>query len=218
MFGFLNKKLELPDAGSALAGRAEPIPTAQNHFINGNPLKGPYPDGFETAYFALGCYWGAERKFWSMDGVWVTAVGNIAGISANPTYQEVCSGQTGHAEAVMVVYDPKVVDYAELLKMYWESHDPTQGMRQGNDTGTQYRSGVYWTSDAQRHAAEASLIAYQSALSSRGLGEITTEMLPAPEFFFAEDVHQQYLAKNPSGYCGLGGTGVVCPIGVGVDA
>ena len=218
MFGFLNKKLELPDAGSALAGRAEPIPTAQNHFINGNPLKGPYPDGFETAYFALGCYWGAERKFWSMNGVWVTAVGNIAGISPNPTYQEVCSGQTGHAEAVMVVYDPKVVDYAELLKMFWESHDPTQGMRQGNDTGTQYRSGVYWTSDAQRHAAEASLIAYQSALSSRGLGEITTEMLPAPEFFFAEDVHQQYLAKNPSGYCGLGGTGVVCPIGVGVDA
>jgi len=218
MFGFLNKKLELPDAGSALAGRAEPIPTAQFHFINGNPLKEPYPDGFEIAYFALGCYWGAERKFWSMDGVWVTAVGNIAGFSPNPTYQEVCSGQTGHAEAVMVVYDPKVVDYAELLKMFWESHDPTQGMRQGNDTGTQYRSGVYWTSDAQRHAAEASLIAYQSALSSRGLGEITTEMLPAPEFFFAEDVHQQYLAKNPSGYCGLGGTGVVCPIGVGVDA
>ncbi|MDH3742715.1 MAG: peptide-methionine (S)-S-oxide reductase MsrA [Hyphomicrobiales bacterium] len=218
MFGFLNKKLELPDAHSALAGRAEPIPTAQSHFINGNPLKGPYPDGCETAYFALGCYWGAERKFWSIDGVWVTAVGNIGGISPNPTYQEVCSGQTGHAEAVMVVYDPRIVDYAELLKVFWESHDPTQGMRQGNDTGTQYRSGVYWTSDNQRQAAEASLIAYQSALSSRGLGEITTEMREAPEFYFAEDFHQQYLAKNPSGYCGLGGTGVACPIGVGVDA
>lgn len=218
MFGFLNKKLEMPDAGSALPGRAKPIPTAQYHFINGNPLKGPYPDGFETAYFALGCYWGAERKFWSVDGVWVTAVGNIGGISPNPTYQEVCTGLTGHAEAVLVVYDPKVVDYAELLKVFWESHDPTQGMRQGNDTGTQYRSGVYWTSDAQRHAAEASRIAYQSALSSRGLGEITTEMRKAPEFYFAEDVHQQYLAKNPSGYCGLGGTGVTCPIGVGVDA
>lgn len=218
MFGFLNKKLEMPDAGSALAGRSEPIPTAQNHFINGNPLKGPYPDGFETAYFALGCYWGAERVFWSMDGVWVTAVGNIGGISPNPTYQEVCTGRTGHAEAVLVVYDPKIVDYAELLKVFWESHDPTQGMRQGNDTGTQYRSGIYWTNDAQRHAAEASLIAYQSALSPRGLGDITTEMCKAPEFYFAEDVHQQYLAKNPSGYCGLGGTGVACPIGVGVDA
>ena len=218
MFGFLNKKLELPDAQSALAGRAEPIATARSHFINGNPLKGPYPDGFETAYFALGCYWGAERKFWSLDGVWVTAVGNIAGMTPNPTYQEVCSGQTGHAEAVLVVYDPAVVDYAELLKVFWESHDPTQGMRQGNDTGTQYRSGIYWTSDAQRQAAEASLIAYQSALSSRGLGEITTELLDAPEFYFAEDYHQQYLAKNPSGYCGLGGTGVACPVGVSVDA
>ena len=218
MFAFLNKKLEMPDAHSALAGRAEPIPTAQNHFINGNPLRGPYPKGHETAYFALGCYWGAERKFWSMDGVWVTAVGNIAGITPNPTYQEVCTGQTGHAEAVMVVYDPQVVDYAELLKMFWESHDPTQGMRQGNDTGTQYRSGIYWTSAAQRQAAEASLIAYQSALSSRGLGEITTELREAPEFYFAEDVHQQYLAKNPSGYCGLGGTGVACPVGLNAEA
>lgn len=218
MFGFLNKKMELPDAQSAIAGRAEPIPTSVSHFINGNPLKGPYPQGSEIAYFALGCYWGAERKFWQMGGVWVTAVGNIAGITPNPTYQEVCTGRTGHAEAVLVVYDPKIVDYNELLKMFWESHDPTQGMRQGNDTGTQYRSGIYWTTPEQGKAAEASRIAFQSALSARGLNEITTEISAAPEFYFAEDVHQQYLAKNPSGYCGLGGTGVTCPIGVGVDA
>ena len=218
MFGFLNKNLELPAQGAALAGRSEAIATAETHFVNGNPLKGPYPDGSETAYFALGCYWGAERKFWQMDGVWVTAVGNIAGLTPNPTYQEVCTGKTGHAEAVMVVYDPRQVAYEELLRMFWESHDPTQGMRQGNDVGTQYRSGIYWTSEAQRQAAEASRDAYQQALSARGLGDITTELKAAPEFYFAEDYHQQYLAKNPSGYCGLGGTGVACPVGVGVDA
>ncbi|MGI9463899.1 MAG: peptide-methionine (S)-S-oxide reductase MsrA [Aestuariivirgaceae bacterium] len=218
MFDFLNRKLELPDAQSALPGRAEPIPTAQNHFISGRALKGPYPEGSEIAYFASGCYGGTERKFWPRDGVGVTAAGNMAGATPNPTYQEVCSGQTGHAEAVMVVYDPSVIGYEALLKTFWESHDPTQGMRQGNDTGTQYRSGIYWTSADQRRAAEASRDAYQSALAKRGYGKITTELKQAGEFYFAEDYHQQYLAKNPGGYCGLGGTGVVCPAGIGVDA
>ena len=216
MFG--RKTLELPTPETALPGRAHPIPTAQTHFINGRPLKGPYPDGLETAIFAMGCFWGEEKKFWSLPGVWVTAVGYVAGLTPNPTYEEVCSGRTGHTEAVLVVYDPKVVTYAQLLKVFWEGHDPTQGMRQGNDVGTQYRSGVYPQNDAQAAAAEASKEAYQQALSAKGFGKITTEIVPAGEFYFAEDYHQQYLAKNPAGYCGIGGTGVSCPIGVGVEA
>jgi peptide-methionine (S)-S-oxide reductase len=211
MFSFMTKKLEMPDAASALPGRPEPIETAKNHFVSDRALKGPYPENCEIAYFALGCYWGAERIFWKTEGVWVTAVGNIAGHTPNPTYQEVCTGQTGHAEAVMVVYDPAQVSYEQLLKVFWQSHDPTQGMRQGNDTGTQYRSGIYYTSDAQRLAALASLETYQRELTRNGFGAITTEIKAAPEFYFAEDYHQQYLAKNPSGYCGLGGTGVSCP-------
>jgi peptide-methionine (S)-S-oxide reductase len=216
MFG--RKTLEIPTQETALPGRAHPIPTAQTHFINGHALKGPYPEGLETAVFAMGCFWGEEKKFWSLPGVWVTAVGYVAGLTPNPTYEEVCSGRTGHAEAVLVVYDPKVVTYQALLKVFWESHDPTQGMRQGNDVGTQYRSGIYPQNDAQAAAAEASKEAYQQALSSKGFGRITTEIVPAGEFYFAEDYHQQYLAKNPAGYCGVGGTGVTCPIGVGVEA
>ena len=216
MFG--RKRLELPTQETALPGRAHPIPTAQSHFINGRPLKGPYPQGLETAVFAMGCFWGEEKKFWSLPGVWVTAVGYVNGLTPNPTYEEVCTGRTGHAEAVLVVYDPKAVSYAQLLKVFWESHDPTQGMRQGNDVGTQYRSGIYPQSDAQAAAAEASKEAYQQALSGKGFGRITTEIVPAGEFYFAEDYHQQYLAKNPAGYCGIGGTGVTCPIGVGVEA
>jgi peptide-methionine (S)-S-oxide reductase len=216
MFG--RKTLEIPTQETALPGRAHPIPTAQTHFINGHALKGPYPEGLETAVFAMGCFWGEEKKFWSLPGVWVTAVGYVAGLTPNPTYEEVCSGRTGHAEAVLVVYDPKVVTYQALLKVFWESHDPTQGMRQGNDVGTQYRSGIYPQNDAQAAAAEASKEAYQQALSGKGFGRITTEIVPAGEFYFAEDYHQQYLAKNPAGYCGVGGTGVTCPIGVGVEA
>ncbi|MDB5427587.1 MAG: peptide-methionine (S)-S-oxide reductase [Phenylobacterium sp.] len=216
MFG--RKTLELPTPETALPGRAHPIPTAQTHFINGRPLKGPYPDGLETAIFAMGCFWGEEKKFWSLPGVWVTAVGYVAGLTPNPTYEEVCSGRTGHTEAVLVVFDPKVVSYSALLKVFWEGHDPTQGMRQGNDVGSQYRSGVYPQNDAQAAAAEASKEAYQQALSAKGFGKITTEIVPAGEFYFAEDYHQQYLAKNPAGYCGIGGTGVSCPIGVGVEA
>jgi peptide-methionine (S)-S-oxide reductase len=216
MFG--RKTLEMPTQETALPGRAHPIPTAQTHFINGRPLKGPYPDGMETAVFAMGCFWGEEKKFWDLPGVWVTAVGYVAGLTPNPTYEEVCSGRTGHTEAVLVVFDPKVVSYATLLKVFWEGHDPTQGMRQGNDVGTQYRSGVYPENDAQAAAAESSKEAYQQALSAKGFGRITTEIVPAGEFYFAEDYHQQYLAKNPAGYCGIGGTGVTCPIGVGVEA
>ena len=216
MFG--RKTLELPTQETALPGRAHPIPTAAVSFISGQPLKGPYPDGLETAIFAMGCFWGEEKKFWSLPGVHVTAVGYVNGITLNPTYEEVCSGRTGHTEAVLVVYDPKAISYAALLKVFWESHDPTQGMRQGNDIGTQYRSGVYPTSDAQAAAAEASKEAYQQALSAKGFGRITTEIAPAGAFYFAEDYHQQYLAKNPAGYCGIGGTGVTCPIGVGVEA
>ena len=212
------KPLEVPAPSEALPGRAEPIDTAQFHFVNGNALKGPYPDAMETAMFGLGCFWGAERKFWMMDGVHVTAVGYAAGSTPNPTYQEVCSGQTGHNEVVLVVFDPARVSYEMILKTFWESHDPTQGMRQGNDVGTQYRSGIYVYSDDQRDTAQASKAAYETALKQRGLGPITTEILNAPEFFFAEDYHQQYLAKNPAGYCGLGGTGVSCPIGTGVAA
>ena len=216
MFG--RKTLELPTPETALPGRAHPIPTAQTHFINGHSLKGPYPEGLETAVFAMGCFWGEEKKFWVVPGVWVTAVGYVNGLTPNPTYEEVCTGRTGHTEAVLVVYDPKVVTYAQLLKVFWESHDPTQGMRQGGDVGTQYRSGIYPETDAQAAAAEASREAYQQALSAKGFGRITTEIVPAGEFYFAEDYHQQYLARNPAGYCGIGGTGVTCPIGVGVEA
>jgi peptide-methionine (S)-S-oxide reductase len=216
MFG--RKTLELPTQETALPGRAHPIPTAETHFINGHPLKGPYPEGLETAVFAMGCFWGEEKKFWGLPGVYVTAVGYVNGVTPNPTYEEVCTGRTGHTEAVLVVYDPKVTSYKALLKVFWESHDPTQGMRQGNDIGTQYRSGIYPANDAQEAEAQASKDAYQQALSAKGFGRITTEIVPAGEFYYAEDYHQQYLAKNPAGYCGIGGTGVVCPIGVGVEA
>ncbi len=216
MFTLKRKPLSIPSPDQALPGRSQAIPTAQTHFVNGAPLKGPYPAGAEKALFGLGCFWGAERKFWQVPGVIVTAVGYAGGPTPNPTYEEVCSGLTGHNEAVFVVYDPKQVSYDALLKLFWESHDPTQGMRQGNDVGTQYRSGIYYYSDAQRREAQASKAAYEAALMARGLGAITTEILPAPEFYFAEDYHQQYLAKNPQGYCGLGGTGVSCPIGTGV--
>ena len=212
---FSRKKLEMPTAESALKGRAEPIPTATTHFINKRPLKGPYPEGTETAIFGLGCFWGAERKFWEMgDGIWITAAGYAAGLTPNPTYEEVCSGRTGHNEVVLVVYDPRKVSFEALLKTFWESHDPTQGMRQGNDAGTQYRSGIYVASPVQRRAAEESRAVFQKSLDKAGYGQITTEILEAPPFYYAEDYHQQYLAKNPNGYCGLGGTGVSCPIGV----
>ena len=210
------KPMDLPTAETALPGRAHTIPTAGTHFVNGRDLKGPYPEGLESAYFAMGCFWGVERVFWQIPGVHVTAVGYQQGITPNPTYEEVCSGRTGHAESVLVVYDPRAVSYAALLKVFWENHDPTQGMRQGNDVGTQYRSGIYVTNDAQAAEAEASREAYQAALSSGGLGRITSEIAPAGPFYFAEDYHQQYLAKNPNGYCGIGGTGVSCPVGVGV--
>ena len=218
MFSLKRKPLTIPSPADALPGRSQAIPTAENHFVNGAPLKGPYPEGFEKAMFGLGCFWGAERKFWSLPGVYVTAVGYAGGPTPNPTYEEVCSGLTGHTEAVLVVFDPKQVSYEQLLKAFFESHDPTQGMRQGNDVGTQYRSGIYVFSDAQRAAAEQAKAMYEAALKARGLGAITTEILPAPEFYFAEAYHQQYLAKNPQGYCGLGGTGVSCPIGTGVTA
>ncbi len=218
MFSFRNK-LEMPAAADALPGRPTPIPTAGAHFVNGRALKGPYPEGLAMAMFGLGCFWGAERKFWELgDGVYVTAVGYAAGFSPNPTYEEVCSGRTGHNEVVLVVYDPKTISYERLLKTFWEDHDPTQGMRQGNDVGTQYRSGIYVYSPAQRAAAEASRAAYAKALAARGMGAITTEIREAPPFYFAENYHQQYLAKNPHGYCGLGGTGVSCPIGTSVKA
>jgi peptide-methionine (S)-S-oxide reductase len=218
MFGF-KKKLEMPSASEALPGRPTEIPTAQTHYVNQHPLKGPYPAGLETAIFGMGCFWGAERKFWELgEGVYVTAVGYAGGVTPNPTYEEVCSGLTGHNEVVLVVYDPAKISYERLLKVFWESHDPTQGMRQGNDVGTQYRSGIYVTNAAQRAAAEASKATYAKALAASRMGPITTEILDAPPFYFAEDYHQQYLAKNPFGYCGLGGTGVACPIGTGVRA
>lgn len=208
----LNKKQKLPTAGEALPGRDRPIPTATEHYVSGHPLKGPYPEGLEMAMFGLGCFWGAERLFWQMDGVWVTAVGFAGGITPNPTYQETCTGLTGHAEVVLVVFDPKVVSYDELLKTFWESHDPTQGMRQGNDIGTTYRSAIYTYGDDQYRAAVASREAYETSLRGAGREKITTEIAPAPEFYFAEEEHQQYLAKNPNGYCGLKGTGVACAI------
>jgi peptide-methionine (S)-S-oxide reductase len=217
---FLFKKpLEMPRQGEALPGRANPIPTAKTHFLNGNALKGPYPAGAEMAMFGMGCFWGAERKFWELgEGIYATAVGDAAGLTPNPTYEEVCSGRTGHNEVVLVVFDPKTISYEQLLKTFWENHDPTQGMRQGNDVGTQYRSGIYVYSPAQRAAAEASKAMFADALKARRYGPVTTEILDAPPFYFAEDYHQQYLAKNPMGYCGLGGTGVSCPIGTGVQA
>jgi peptide-methionine (S)-S-oxide reductase len=215
MFLF-RKSLEIPSAAEALPGRATPLATAERHFVNGRPLKGPYPDGMETVVVGLGCFWGAERAFWSLDGVWVTAVGYAGGSTPNPTYEEVCSGRTGHNEVVLVVYDPAVIPFETLLKTFWESHDPTQGMRQGNDVGTQYRSGIYVYSPEQRRLAELSRDAYQRVLTKARYGAITTEILDAPEFYYAEDYHQQYLAKNPWGYCGIGGTGVACPTGLAV--
>jgi peptide-methionine (S)-S-oxide reductase len=218
MFLF-RKSAEMPTRATALEGRETPIPTAERHFVNGRPLQGPYPEGMEKAVCGLGCFWGAERKFWQLgDGVFVTAVGYAGGATPNPTYEEVCSGRTGHNEVVLVVFDPKRISYEELLRTFWESHDPTQGMRQGNDVGTQYRSGIYVFDEAQRRAAEASKAAYGRALAGRGYGAVTTEVADAGPFYFAEDYHQQYLAKNPMGYCGLGGTGVACQIGTSVAA
>ena len=216
---FFKKSLAVPTKETALKGREAAIVTSKSHYLNKRDLKGPYPAGLETAVFGLGCFWGAERKFWELgEGIHITAVGYAAGVTPNPTYDEVCSGMTGHNEVVLVVFDPKVVSYEKLLIIFWESHNPTQGMRQGNDVGTQYRSGIYVTSDSQRAAAEASKASYGKAVAAKGYGPITTEIVDAPEFYFAEDYHQQYLAKNPRGYCGLGGTGVACQIGTGVKA
>lgn len=217
MFSF-RKPVEMPSANTALPGRTTAIPTAEKHAVTGRALKGPYPEGTAKAMFGFGCFWGAERVFWKTPGVWISAVGYAAGATPNPTYEEVCSGRTGHNEVVLVVYDPKQVTYSELLKVFWEAHDPTTGMRQGNDVGTQYRSGIYVYDAAQRAAAESSKTEYEKALQGKGYKAITTEILDAPEFYFAEDYHQQYLAKNPHGYCGLGGTGVACQIGTGVNA
>ena len=211
MFG---NKLKLPTAGEALKGRAERMPVPAKHHVLGSALEGPFPAGYQKAMFGLGCFWGAERKYWQLPGVFTTAVGYAAGLTPNPTYREVCTGMTGHAEVVLVVFDPSRISYDDLLKTFWESHNPTQGMRQGNDIGTQYRSGIYYFDEGQRQAAEQSRDEYQRALSKEGHGAITTEILPAPEFYYAEDYHQQYLSKNPDGYCGLGGTGVTCPVGV----
>jgi peptide-methionine (S)-S-oxide reductase len=208
------KRITIPTKSEALRGRQETMPVPDAHFVNGNRLQPPFPADLEQAMFAMGCFWGAERKFWQLPGVYSTAVGYAAGHTPNPTYREVCTGLTGHAEVVLVVFDPKVVRYEALLKVFWENHDPTQGMRQGNDIGTQYRSGIYYFDDGQRRAAEASRDAFQQELRAAGYGPITTEILPAPDFYYAEEYHQQYLAKNPDGYCGLGGTGVSCPVGV----
>jgi peptide-methionine (S)-S-oxide reductase len=213
-FLFRNKT-DMPEPGDALPGRdTRAFDVPATHFVLGTPLEPPFPEGVETAVFGLGCFWGAERTFWQAPGVYTTAVGYAGGYTPNPTYEEVCSGRTGHTEAVLVAYRPEEISYAELLRLFWEGHDPTQGMRQGNDVGTQYRSGIYVTSDAQREAALASRELYELKLREAGYGEITTEIVDAPEFFYAEDYHQQYLAKNPNGYCGLGGTGVSCPVGV----
>lgn len=208
LFSFRHKP-SLPDSSERLAGRETPIDTAPRHLVTGNPLKGPYPDGTRTACFGMGCFWGAERLFWKLPGIWITAVGYAGGTTPNPTYEEVCSGRTGHAEVVFVVYRPEAVSYDALLKVFWESHDPTQGMRQGNDVGTQYRSAIYWSGDGQREAAKASRDIFQKALRARGYAKITTEIAEAGPFYFAEEYHQQYLVRNPAGYCGLGGTGAV---------
>ena len=211
LWGLLSKKTKMPDAARVLPGRQEKMPVPEAHFVNGHPLEPPYPEGMEKAVFGLGCFWGAERCFWQLDGVYTTAVGYGGGLTPNPSYEEVCTGRTGHNEVVLVVFDPKAVTYNDLLKVFWEAHDPTQGMRQGNDVGTQYRSGIYTYGESQKQAAEASRERYQEEISKAGYGAITTEVLDAGEFYFAEDYHQQYLAKNPWGYCGLGGTGVSCP-------
>ena len=208
------RKSEIPAPEEALPGRDRPMPVPERHFVNGNAIAPPFPEDLATATFAMGCFWGAERVFWQTPGVWTTAVGYAGGFTPNPSYEEACSGMTGHAEAVLVVFDPNVVSYEQLLKVFWENHDPTQGMRQGNDTGTQYRSAVYPSDEPQQRAAEASRDAYQRRLSAAGYGPITTEIRQAGPFYYAEDYHQQYLAKNPNGYCGLGGTGVSCPIGL----
>ena len=215
---FSRKPADLPSPQEALKGRASPIPTAADHFVSGRPLKGSYPRGLELAQFGMGCFWGVERIFWKLPGVWVTAAGYAGGLTPNPTYEEACSGRTGHTEAVLVVFDPKLVSYDDLLKTFWEGHNPTQGMRQGNDAGTQYRSAIYTYGEDQARAAEASKAAYEAALKGRGFGPVTTEIKPAGEFYFAEDYHQQYLAKNPGGYCGIGGTGVTCPVGAALEA
>ena len=214
----LKKNAELPTPETALPGRAEALPTDEAHFVLGHALKGPHPARLQTAVFGMGCFWGVERVFWQLPGVWVTSAGYAGGITPNPTYEEVCSGRTGHTEVVQVVFDPARISYGDLLKAFWENHDPTQGMRQGNDQGTQYRSAIYTLNEAQQAEALASREAYQAALSAAGRGAITTEIEPAGPYYFAEGYHQGYLAKNPAGYCGIGGTGVVCPIGVGVDA
>jgi peptide-methionine (S)-S-oxide reductase len=211
---FAGKTLRMPMPEEALPGRAEKMPVPATHFVNGHPLEPPFPPGTRVALFGLGCFWGAEKKFWQTPGVFTTAVGYAAGFTPNPTYREVCTGRTGHNEVVLVVYDPAAVSYEGLLKVFWENHDPTQGMRQGNDVGTQYRSGIYAFDADQKAAAEASKTAYQAKLSEAGYGAITTEILDAPTFYYAEEYHQQYLAKDPGGYCGIGGTGVSCPIGL----
>jgi len=218
MFQIFKKNVEMISESEALPGRAAAIPTAERHFVFDRPLSDEVPEGFEVAIFGMGCFWGVERMFWKLDGVWLTMVGYAAGHTENATYQEVCTGKTGHNEVVRVVYDPEVIGFDDLLKVFWEGHDPTQGMRQGNDVGTQYRSGIYWTTEAQCDAAEASKALFAPRLGEAGYGALTTEIVKAPQFYFAEDYHQQYLAKNPSGYCGIGGTGVTCPIGTGVSA
>jgi peptide-methionine (S)-S-oxide reductase len=218
MLFFSRDKSTLPTADEALPGRDDVMPVPARHEVLGTPLRPPFPEGIEVAYFGLGCFWGAERVFWELPGVYTTAVGYQGGFTPNATYDEVCSGRTGHTEAVLVAYDPAKVSFDEVLRAFWEGHDPTQGMRQGNDVGSQYRSAVYTTTPEQRAAAEASKVRYAAELAKRGLGEVTTEVEDAPPFYYAEDYHQQYLAKNPNGYCGIGGTGVSCPIGVGVDA
>ena len=215
MFG---KPKTIPSKAEALPGRGDRMPVPDAHFVNQHRLTPPFPDGLQRALFGMGCFWGAEKKFWSVPGVYSTAVGYAGGHTPNATYREVCTGMTGHNEVVLVVFDPKVVSYDDLLKVFWENHDPTQGMRQGNDVGTQYRSGIYYFDDAQRRAAERTRDAFQGRLKASGYGAITTEIVPAPDFYYAEDYHQQYLAKNPDGYCGLGGTGVTCPVGVGANA
>ena len=215
MFG---KPKTIPSTAEALPGRADAMPVADAHFVNHHRLTAPFPDGLERALFGMGCFWGAEKKFWALPGVYSTAVGYAGGHTPNATYREVCTGMTGHNEVVLVVFDPKVIGYDDLLKVFWENHDPTQGMRQGNDVGTQYRSGIYYANDDQKRAAERTRDAFQARLKAAGYGAVTTEIVPAPDFYYAEDYHQQYLAKNPDGYCGLGGTGVSCPVGVGATA
>lgn len=217
MFGSLfTDKMKMVSPEAALPGRPDPIATAETHFLSGLPLKSPVPEGMAQAMFGMGCFWGVERKFWQVPGVWLTMVGYAGGYTPNPTYKETCTQMTGHNEVVRVIFDPAVVSYGDLLRLFWENHDPTQGMRQGNDVGSTYRSGIYCYDEDQQAAARASRVAYQAALTAAGRGTITTEILPVPVFYFAEDYHQQYLAKNPQGYCGIGGTGVSCPIGLGV--